>query len=327
MPLSGVCSIPPPTPLPSTEAKNPLLALRTFAMLLLRRLPGDASDSIGEDSLVRELARDIVVQSDRLGDLFGPMESLVGALGLISEAVPPTCLPPDLAMALLTDSAADAADTNGVTSNLEYVPMLSLSRPSTTLTAGKRSGGEDGIRPTTTLRPREINVPLFVDEIVIPLVHAARAIAERESIVLHLIAPPQGELPGGAGEERALREAVANVLDNALKYVRAGGVGGAGSPEVTLTLMSKSKPGEEGVITVEVCDNGPGVPAHELPRLFERGYRGSGGHGPGGVAGSGLGLSIARELITACGGDLALELRSFEQGGGTCVTITIPRYV
>ncbi len=301
------------------QAKNPLLALRTFAMLLLRRLPGDDAEeqSVGGanvDSFAREIARDICVQADRLGELLGPMDSLVGALAHISEgsAAEPSLLPEALAQALLHDSTAEAfsAYSMGALPQGELPPLLPPKADSTG-TAVELHGSREAAA-----------LPVFADEVMLPVVNAARAIAERDGITLRVVMPPVGELPGAEGDERALREALTNVVDNALKYVRTGGTGGAGNPEVTLTLSCVEPDGGDGMVVIEVRDNGPGVPTHERPHIFERGFRGSNGSGPGGVDGSGLGLHIAQALIADCGGQLSLG----EEEEGAVVRIALRRF-
>lgn len=102
-----------------------------------------------------------------------------------------------------------------------------------------------------------------------------------------------------------LKRAFANLLDNARAY--------AGEARVTLTEP-------DGGIAVTIDDDGPGIPAQELERVFAPFYRveGSRNRETGGV---GLGLSIARSAIRAHGGDIELENR---QGGGLRVTVTLP---
>ena len=68
-------------------------------------------------------------------------------------------------------------------------------------------------------------------------------------------------------------------------------------------------------IVVRVRDTGPGIPADELPRIFDRFHKGKRSHG------SGLGLPIARNLVAAHGGEIAVES---EVGRGTTVTFTLP---
>eukprot|EP01084_Bolivina_argentea_P303625 524255_1 len=63
------------------QAKNPLTALRTFTKVLLRRLRGD-------NSVNRQLVKDIVLQSDRLIDLLRPVDSIVGLLSQAAESPP-----------------------------------------------------------------------------------------------------------------------------------------------------------------------------------------------------------------------------------------------
>jgi two-component system sensor histidine kinase TctE len=82
-----------------------------------------------------------------------------------------------------------------------------------------------------------------------------------------------------AGEALLLREALNNLIDNALNYA------GTGS-EVTLSVQTH---GEQ--VRLEVADNGPGLAAHDVPRVFERFWRAS--DLPGGC---GLGLAIVSEI-------------------------------
>ncbi len=88
--------------------------------------------------------------------------------------------------------------------------------------------------------------------------------------------------------------------------------------------------GEEPVITIAarplgertqltVRDNGIGIPAHELPRVFDRGFTGSNGRARGGS--TGLGLYLCKKLSAFL--ELDLEISS-EEGAGTCVTLTFP---
>ena len=69
---------------------------------------------------------------------------------------------------------------------------------------------------------------------------------------------------------------------------------------------------------LQVTDTGPGVPADELPRIFDRFWR---GRQASQTSGSGIGLAIAAELTRAHGGQLAA---SSQPGQGTRMTLTLP---
>lgn len=114
------------------------------------------------------------------------------------------------------------------------------------------------------------------------------------------------------GDETALREAFANVLDNALRYTPIGG-------EVLVKVLTN----DESVF-VEILDNGPGLSAQERPRVFERFYRGA-EHTA--IVGSGLGLPIALEVAKAHRGDILLidGLPRADGGHGLGVQVLIPR--
>lgn len=105
------------------------------------------------------------------------------------------------------------------------------------------------------------------------------------------------------GDALLLEEAVSNLIDNALRYAGRGA-------RVTVRLRL-----DGAHACVEIEDNGPGVPVSELPHLGARFHR-----CPGSPAGgSGLGLSIVREVATLHGGSAAFAL-----DGGLRVTLTLP---
>ncbi|WP_280909262.1 ATP-binding protein [Streptomyces sp. SAI-090] len=107
------------------------------------------------------------------------------------------------------------------------------------------------------------------------------------------------------GDPVRLRQIVTNQLTNALKFVPAGGT-------VTVRLRR-----EDGWAELRVADTGPGIPTDELPRVFDRFFRGRSSRADG----SGIGLAVAAELATAHGGTLTAES---EAGRGTTFTTRIP---
>jgi two-component system sensor histidine kinase BaeS len=76
--------------------------------------------------------------------------------------------------------------------------------------------------------------------------------------------------------------------------------------------------GAGGRGVVEVADTGPGIAAADIPHVFERRWR---GRNSGGVAGSGIGLAVVRELVEAHRGTVSVDS---SPGHGTTFTITIP---
>jgi two-component system sensor histidine kinase KdpD len=108
-------------------------------------------------------------------------------------------------------------------------------------------------------------------------------------------------------------QVLSNLIENAVKYTPPGG-------EIAITVAR----GKEE-LQIRVADQGPGLPAAAISRVFDRFYRvdGSGradGGGPG-PGGTGLGLAVARGLVEAHGGRIWVENRP---GGGACFTFTLP---
>jgi two-component system sensor histidine kinase BaeS len=107
-------------------------------------------------------------------------------------------------------------------------------------------------------------------------------------------------------DQRWMHQVVTNLLGNALKFTPAGG---------TVTI-STSEGGQNAVL--EVADTGIGIPADELPRIFDRFWR---GRAAAQTSGSGIGLAVAAELAQAHGGTLAA---ASQPGDGTRLTLTLP---
>ena len=120
---------------------------------------------------------------------------------------------------------------------------------------------------------------------------------------------------GGAGPRADLdvelfERAVANLLDNALKFCPPGS---------TVTLAAAAR---DGRVEVSVADDGPGIPAADLPHLFDRFYQSRSNVAPAtGDGGRGLGLAIVKRIAELHGGDVAVESTV---GRGTRVVITVP---
>ncbi len=106
----------------------------------------------------------------------------------------------------------------------------------------------------------------------------------------------------------ALRELLEALLDNALHYTPRGGRAGVGAGV------------EGGRVALRVWDTGPGIPAEERARVFERFYRGAGAQAAG-LPGSGLGLAIVQAIAEAHGANVTLGDR---EGGGLEVTVAFP---
>jgi two-component system, OmpR family, sensor histidine kinase BaeS len=109
-------------------------------------------------------------------------------------------------------------------------------------------------------------------------------------------------------DPRWLHQVITNLLTNALKFTPAGG---------RVTLAAGPSGAKEAVLTV--TDTGTGIPADELPRIFDRFWR---GRQAAQVSGSGIGLAVAAELARAHHGQLTA---SSQPGQGTVLSLTLPR--
>lgn len=128
--------------------------------------------------------------------------------------------------------------------------------------------------------------------------------AERAGVTLHVVAARDVEVPL---RPRLLRTVVENLVENVLRHAH-------GATRCTLAARR-----EGGRVLLSVADNGAGVPAEELPRIFERFYRGDPSRAS---TGSGLGLSIVKHVMAAAGAEV--DARNGPGGVGLEVRCTFP---
>ncbi|SDF85240.1 sensor histidine kinase [Klenkia brasiliensis] len=149
--------------------------------------------------------------------------------------------------------------------------------------------------------------PVDLTDLIEEMVDVARDLpgaAERQISVDLPRAP--WPLPPVPGDADLLSLAVANLLDNALKYTPPGG---------RVEVRAREAAGE---VVVEVADTGQGIPPDELPQVWEEMYRSPSARA---VPGSGLGLPLVRAVVERHGGSVHADSRV---GSGTLVRLALP---
>ena len=108
------------------------------------------------------------------------------------------------------------------------------------------------------------------------------------------------------GDPTRLRQVLANLIENAVKYTPAGG-------RVDVEAEARG-----GAVTASVRDTGPGIEAEDLPFVWDRLYRGDASRSARGV---GLGLSLVKAIVEAHGGTVAVDSTP---GRGSVFSLTLP---
>jgi signal transduction histidine kinase len=147
-------------------------------------------------------------------------------------------------------------------------------------------------------------VRLYVDDIALDAVASVRVLAERRGVDLDVL---QFEESAAVADPILVRQLLVILLDNAVKFTAPGG-------RVSLGVQP-----EAGRATVTVTDTGVGIASAELPRIFDRFYRGDDARRR--ADGAGLGLSIAKWITDAHDAELTV---ASVVGEGTCVTVRFP---
>lgn len=157
--------------------------------------------------------------------------------------------------------------------------------------------------------------PVGIRELLSQVAAAHQARAENAGVTLTVAVAATGPEPALRADPVRLRQAVGNLVSNAVRHTPEGG-------RVTLSAYA-SEGGDEGddegkacdgTVVIEVQDTGSGIPAEDLPHVFDRFWRAEKSRSRR-TGGSGLGLAIVRKLVEAHGG--TVEATSTEGGGST----------
>jgi two-component system OmpR family sensor kinase len=132
-----------------------------------------------------------------------------------------------------------------------------------------------------------------------------KLLAEEKSIGLRIHAESGVQV---LGDRIRLQQVIVNLIDNSIKYTPVGG-------------LIEVRVGREGNTAVlEVSDNGPGIPLHALPHVFERFYRADKARSRA-SGGAGLGLSIVKAICAAHSAEVKFSSR---EGRGSCFRVELP---
>jgi signal transduction histidine kinase len=145
--------------------------------------------------------------------------------------------------------------------------------------------------------------PVPLADVVARAVDLYRDVAEAKGVALAADAPPDIVV---VADRTRLEQVAANLLDNALKYTPAGG-------RVDVEVRRAA-----GAAILRVRDTGPGIPPDELPRIFDRLFRGDTSRTERGL---GLGLSLVKAIVEAHDGTVDVVS---EPGRGSVFTVTLP---
>jgi signal transduction histidine kinase len=147
-------------------------------------------------------------------------------------------------------------------------------------------------------------LPFSVDDLVRSLIDRCQVRAAARRLILRAEIVTAGST--ALGDRAKTDQALQNIVDNALKFTGFG--------EVVISADA-----EPSRVEIAVRDTGPGIPARDLSRIFERFYKVD--RSRGGQPGSGLGLSIARHLVELQGGTILAESIP---GAGTVIRVRLP---
>ena len=147
----------------------------------------------------------------------------------------------------------------------------------------------------------ELEISALLDQVV----ELHQPLAEEKG--LRIVVEADGGLPPARADRRRLTQALSNLLDNAIKFAPAGG-----------TVRVSGTGGGQG-LTISVADEGPGIPAHQVPHLFDRYWRGHAGE----RSGAGLGLAIVKGIVDAHGACIDV-LANPRSASGSVFSIRLP---
>ena len=249
-------------------------------MLAVQASPLEDGGALVTVDDVSERARLDAIRTDFVANISHELKTPVGALAVLAEALAEIDDP--AATRRLADKMVGEAHRAARTID----DLLELSRTELGGAAAKDL----------------VSVAQVVDD----AVERARAAAEQHSITVNVDSGP-GDLHV-VGSHRQLVSAVANLLENAVKYSDVGS-----------SVMVESRR-DDGCVEIVVTDTGVGIPPRDIDRIFERFYRVDRARSRD-TGGTGLGLSIVRHVATNHSGEVTVQSR---EGEGSVFTMRMP---
>ena len=197
------------------------------------------------------------VRRDFIANISHELKTPIGAISLLAEA--------------LVASADDPAQVKNFAGSLEKESARLAELTSDIIELSRLQSGGRIQNPT----------PISIDQVVMRAIDSNRVLAEAAGIELVVNAKSHAYVPG---DESSLVTAMNNLVRNAIGYSKGPGRVGIGVVE------------RNGMVEVSVTDQGIGIPAQELERIFERFYRGDPARSRQ-TGGTGLGLSIVKHVV------------------------------
>jgi len=259
------------------------------------RVPAEASDEIGE------LARAFNTMAGRIKESLEREQALMTNRRELVESVSHDLRTPLSSLRVVIESLND-----GVVTDESDVKRYLQTAQSEIMYLGQLVDDLFELSRIDAGLIRLHTEPVYLDELVAETVEAMTPQAARQGLVLG------GEVVEGMAPVPAdavrLQRVLHNLVQNALMHTPAGG---------TVTIMARDR---DGGVEVTVTDTGEGIAEEDLAGIFERNRRPTGEDRRAG--GSGLGLSIARGIVEAHGGNIRASSRPDD---GSAFTFTLPR--
>jgi signal transduction histidine kinase len=155
-----------------------------------------------------------------------------------------------------------------------------------------------------------ITEPLDLLELMDYTVRSLEGMAGSRSVTLLTGNRTPGSIPGVSGDRRLLLQALVNLVANAIDFSPAGA-----SVHCVVQVNGEK-------VTVEILDEGPGVPTEERTRIFDKYHRGDKPE-TGRSKGSGLGLAIVKKVVELHGGSVWMDEREDAQGSRFIVDLPV----
>ncbi len=249
-------------------------------VLLLRAERLESGDVLATIDDVSERARLDAVRTDFVANISHELKTPIGALSVLAEALADSD-EPEIVQRLADKMIGEAARVSRTIDDLMELSRIEL-------------GGE---------AVREV---VDVDAVLIDAIGREQSHADNRQVTIRR--HPKAPGVKAIGDSRQLLSAVANLLDNAIKYSEAG------------STVEVGAVAHDHVVDFIVNDHGIGIPARDHDRIFERFYRVDRARSRE-TGGTGLGLAIVRHVATNHGGEVFVRS---QEGFGSTFTLRVP---